>query len=345
MDIDARRLAAQTAVIAGTLGLMAAPVVVFLILPQAFLLAFAGILLAVFLIGIAEIIEGYTPLSYGWSLALTGALLLALAALLSWLVLPSVFLELRQFISQLPERWNEILEMVRGTRLGSSILPEKGEGLNLSDFSDQFGEVGRRSLGVLSSLFGFVASLVIILFLGIYLAAMPGFWRWALQRFLPERARQRAEDLVDELYTTLWRWLVGRLVDMTFVGLLTGLGLFLLGMPLALSLGFIAGAFNFIPYVGPILAALPALFVALSDDFAMVLWVLGLYTFVQFLESYFITPLIQKKAVHLHPVTLLLAQIILGALYGLLGVALATPLTAVAITTAEVLAPKPTSNA
>lgn len=338
MGIDSRRLAGQTFVVAGTLGLIAVPVVVLVLVPQAYLLLFAGILLAILLVGSAELIEKHTPLSHGWALLLVVLVYLGLVALISWIILPGVIKDLRQLGEQIPERMEQVRDMLKGTRLGQAILSESDE-FDMSGLQEQIGEVWKRSLGILSGIMGFLGSAVIILFVGIYLAVLPSSWRWPIRRFLPEGHQPRAIGLAQELYTILWRWLMGRLVDMTMIGVLTWLGLLLLGMPLPLSLGFIAGAFSFIPYIGPVLSVLPAVFVALSEDLSMVLWVIGLYAVIQFLESYLTTPLIQKHAVSLHPVTILLAQVVLGSLFGLLGVALATPLMAVIMTMADSLAP------
>lgn len=341
MDIDARRLSARTAVVAGTLGLIAAPVVVILLAPEAFLLLFAGCLLAIFMIGSARIVEEHTPLSYGWSLLATLLMYLTLAALLALLLLPRVAENLTELGEQIPERILQAQDTLSRTSLGRVILREADKALETQRIRNQLDEIWKRSAGALSSAAGALGSGVIILFIGIYLAAMPKAHLQLLRRFLPGNRARKAEETLGEMGSILWRWLMGRLLSMTVVGILIWLGLLLIGLPMALSLGFIAGALSFIPYLGPILALLPVTLVAISESLPMVLWVLGIFFVVQGLESYLLTPLIQKQAVSLHPVAILMAQLVMGSLFGILGVALATPLTAVAMTMAESLAPKP----
>lgn len=340
MGINAPRLAAQTAVVAGTLGLMAIPVVLFVLAPEAFLLLFAGALLAIFLAGSARGIERHSPLSYGWALASCLLAYLAIAALLALLLLPRVAESLTELGEQVPERVSQAQDTLARTSLGRAILREADKAAEAERIRKQMGEIWRRSAGALSSLAGAMGSGVVVLFVGIYLAAMPGAHLRLLRRILPQGAARTAEDISGETGSVLWRWLMGRLLEMAVVGTLTWLGLILIGLPLALPLGFIAGSLSFIPYLGPILSLIPAILVAISESLAMVLWVLGVFFLVQGLESYLLTPLIQKNAVSLHPVTILMAQLVMGSLFGILGVALATPLTAAAMTIAASLTPK-----
>jgi predicted PurR-regulated permease PerM len=107
------------------------------------------------------------------------------------------------------------------------------------------------------------------------------------------------------------------------------LGLFAIGMPSALALGFLAGLSEFVPIVGPILSAIPALLLAFSEGGNMVFWVAGLYLLIQQLEGNVIMPLVQRKTVDLPPVVALFALVALGILFGPLGVLLGTPLTVV----------------
>ena len=118
-------------------------------------------------------------------------------------------------------------------------------------------------------------------------------------------------------------------MSLCLVGMLTALGLWILGVPAPLSLGFVAGVLSFIPNFGPLLSLVPAVIVALPNGPQMVLYVILLYAGIQLVESYFITPLIQHRAVRLPPALILLAQILMGVLFGFLGLLLATPLTAV----------------
>ena len=124
-------------------------------------------------------------------------------------------------------------------------------------------------------------------------------------------------------------WLKGQLIAMVAVGLLVGLGLWALGMPSALALGLLAGMLEFIPFAGPLIAAIPAILLALAVGPDMALWVLLLYFAVQQFEGYVLTPLVQQYAVDLPGVVLLFSLLAFGTLFGTLGLILAAPLTVV----------------
>jgi predicted PurR-regulated permease PerM len=118
---------------------------------------------------------------------------------------------------------------------------------------------------------------------------------------------------------------------MVLIGGLTALGLALIGVPLAITLGLVAGALNFVPYVGPLLSFVPAALIALLQGPHVVVWVLVLYVLVQVVESYLVTPLVQQRAVHLPPALIITAQVVLGLVFGGVGLLVATPLTAAAV--------------
>jgi predicted PurR-regulated permease PerM len=116
---------------------------------------------------------------------------------------------------------------------------------------------------------------------------------------------------------------------MVLVGILSATGLALLGVPLALILGIIAGLLDFIPYLGPLMAGVPAVLIAFSDSPTQALYVVVLFGLIQLFEGYLMEPLIENKTVCLPPALTIVMQVLFGTLFGLAGVALATPMTAV----------------
>ena len=130
---------------------------------------------------------------------------------------------------------------------------------------------------------------------------------------------------------TLRRWLVGRAVLMVVNGVMTAAGLWLLGIPLALTLGTIAGLLNFVPNIGPIIAGVPAVLIAWTMGPMPALYVLVLYIVLQSLDGYVLTPLIQQRTVSLAPALTIAAQLLFGVLAGTMGLLLATPMTAAAL--------------
>ena len=155
-------------------------------------------------------------------------------------------------------------------------------------------------------------------------------------RFAPAH-RARGRQVCAALGQGLGWWLLGRAVTMISLGTLTTFALWLLGMPLALVLGILAGLLLFVPYLGSLAAAVPALLVALMESPAKALWVALVYTGLHLFEGYCITPFVQRRAVALPPGLLLAVQILSASLFGLGGVIFSTPLTVVAIILVQML--------
>jgi predicted PurR-regulated permease PerM len=137
--------------------------------------------------------------------------------------------------------------------------------------------------------------------------------------------------VLDGLGHTLQLWFLGQFADMVVVAVLTGAGLYLLGVPLALTLALIAGLLNFVPYIGALAGAVPALAVAVAQSPQTALYVAILFAVVQTLEGNVVAPLVQKRTVDLPPALTILSQTILGTLFGIMGLILATPLAAAAM--------------
>jgi predicted PurR-regulated permease PerM len=180
-------------------------------------------------------------------------------------------------------------------------------------------------VGVSSAMAGVIANAVLILAAAFYFGLQPQIYRGGLVMLLPPSLRPSAEGALDAISYGLRRWIMGQLVAMLLVGILTYVGLSLLGVPSALALAVIAGLLEFIPFIGPILAAVPALAIALAQSPQLALWVLALYVLIQQVESNLLTPIIQQRAVRLPPVATLFAVIASGLLFGFLGILLATP--------------------
>lgn len=154
---------------------------------------------------------------------------------------------------------------------------------------------------------------------------------------VPERHQGRTRTELSRISRVLTWWLLGRLASMMVVGMLTWLGLWLLGIPAPLALGFLAGILGFVPNLGPILALIPAVVVALTVGPWSVLWVTLLYVGVQAVETNIITPLIQQEAVRIPPALLVAFQLMMGIFAGIWGMVVATPLLVVAMLLVQTL--------
>jgi predicted PurR-regulated permease PerM len=225
----------------------------------------------------------------------------------------------------LPDAWRELEKRIGNfgfgdqfERLVANITTPGGS--SLSSF-------GRTLLSIGSG----IADLVIVIFAGIYLAAQPNFYRAGAIKLVPPRRRKVAAEAMLESERALRMWLKGQAIAMLAVGVLTGVGLWLIGMPSALVLGLIAGLLEFIPFAGPIIAAVPAVMLALVVGPDMAIWVALLYLGIQQIEGNLLAPLIQQYAVDLPGVVLLFSLIGFGILFGTLGVILAAPLAVVTL--------------
>lgn len=294
---------------------------------QVVLVIFAGLILAAYLSGIASWLSRHTPLGPKLSIAAVLVSHATATGLFMWWAVDSLVPEVRRLSEELPRAAQTLLERVRATDWGATLLdavPSMGR-------LQAGGEWVASITGVLSSFAGIVVNAAVLLFVGIYVAADPGGYRGGFIRLVPPARRDRIEKLLDECTSTLRLWVLGRMVGATVIGIGVWIGLSLLDVPLALLLGLLAGALTFVPNIGPIASAVPPILLALVDDPMKAVWVLVLYVSLQLVESYLLTPFIEKRAVKVPPALLLAAQIVMGVLTGLIGLALAPPLVALAI--------------
>ena len=176
--------------------------------------------------------------------------------------------------------------------------------------------------------FGLIANLVVILFVGLYLALDPQRYIHGLLLLVPSNQRGQAKDLLYSIAATLRRWTLGRMLLMLANAILTSTGLWLLDVPFALTLGLIAGLLNFVPNLGPIIASVPAILVGLLESPTQAIYVAILYLAVQAVDGYIFTPLVQQQTVNVPPAMTIAAQLLMGVLLGAWGLLLATPLLA-----------------
>ena len=177
------------------------------------------------------------------------------------------------------------------------------------------------------SLGGGLTDALLILVGGIFIAASPRFYTAGMVKLVPEQRRALVGDALNHTSRALRLWLKAQILAMAIIGVLTGLGLWLLGVPSALALGLLAGLLEFIPFAGPILSAIPAVLIALAIDPQLALWTVLLYVLIQHVEGYALQPVIQSWAVEIPGAVLLFALLACGGLFGPLGVVFAAPLT------------------
>ena len=327
-DAGHRELAIRaTIVLALAAATVAAGLVVYLA-SEVFVLAGAGVLIAVLLATLADFVARHTPIPRGWALGLI--LLLAATGLgfAAWRLSTNLDEQFRDLTKSLVESGHKLEDRLIRYDWGRKLVDNaKHMQAPAGGNAEMFG----RFTKFFSSTLGGLVDAVIILFIGVYGAADPATYRSGLIRLFPVAKRARTGEVVDKLGGTLRRWLIGQVAVMTIVGLAVTLGLWLIGVPFAPALGLLAFLLEFIPYVGPIGSAVPGLLVASSLGTDKLLYVAILYFAVQSAEGYLLSPLIQERAVKIPPALTVLAQVLLGVLVGGFGLILATPLTAVAL--------------
>jgi predicted PurR-regulated permease PerM len=178
---------------------------------------------------------------------------------------------------------------------------------------------------------------VLIIFLAIYIGAEPKLYHDGLMHLFPHRARNKAGEVLTEMATVLRKWLTTQLIAMAVIGTVTTVAMLLLNVKAAFALGFIAGILEFIPTVGPILSAIPAIAMGFVDGPDKALAVVAAYWGIQFLENNLLIPWLMRGGMDLPPALTLVAQALMTLVFGFLGILVAVPLTAAVLVPIKLL--------
>lgn len=282
-----------------------------------------GLLFALFLDGGVRLLRRFWAIRRLWALLVVAVVLLALMTGAIWLFGPQVMEGIAELTHQLPQSLESLVDKLRETSWGEELWSRVSQ---LDDNLSLNRQAAQRFMGMFSTIAGALTSFLVILVLGIYLVIEPKIYHGGALRLIPASSRGRAREVTLEIAHALRWWLMGRLASMFVVFVLTWIGLLLLGTPLPFLLALLAGLLSFIPNLGPILSAIPAVLLSLAESPTMALYVIALYIGVQTVESYFITPFIQRRMVKVPPALLLTFQLIMGVLFGILGLFTATPI-------------------
>jgi predicted PurR-regulated permease PerM len=291
------------------------------------LVLFGGILLAICLRTAADRLSLRTGFSGGWALLAVVAAIVIVVLGLAWLFASTIAGQITELSQRLPQDIGQLVHRLRQVPIVSNLLQQFDPQQLLGSGGVGLGPV----LGFGSAAVEAIAGAVVIAFIGIYVAADAELYRNGLLRLVPPARRVRAADILDQAASMLWHWMLGRLFSMTTLGILTGFGLWALGVPAALGLGLLAATLIFVPYLGAVVSAVPSVIMALAIDARTALYVIALYIGIHIAEGYILVPLVQRRVAHLPPALTLAAQLILGVLAGLVGLLFATPLVAAAM--------------
>lgn len=300
------------------------------------LLIFAAALIAILLRGLADLLGRLIKISEGLRVGLVSVVFLLILGGAIALLAPDVAQQIAHMRDELPRSAAAAASYISQFDWGKAIIDQ------LPSFNDIVENITPSRLltsvgGIFSSTVGAVGNFFITILLGIYFAVSPRFYTEGFVKLFPIHNRGRLTEVLHAIGETLRWWLIGKAGSMIFIGLLTWLGLSILGVPLALTLGLIAGLLSFIPNFGPILSAVPAMLIAFVDSPISALYVGGLFILVQLIESNIVTPLIEKETVELPPGLTIMFQLALAVLVGGLGLVLATPLLAVVMTIVQMV--------
>jgi predicted PurR-regulated permease PerM len=332
--IDTGRFIQRLLLVAGTLLLLV--IVLYLLghLAGILLVIFAGILLAVFLEGLTSLVCGWTSLPRGWGMFIVILLLVGAGVGIGWFAGPRMAEQLSELGTKIPQAVDTIVARIREQPWGERLLHDQ---FSLQDMIPSGSVIVGGVTGFFSKVLGVLGNLFVVLIIGLYLAISPATYSRNMLLIVPERYRSRLQQVLSAQGRALRYWLVGRIASMTVVGILTALGLWIAGVPLAMTLGLIAALFSFVPYIGPLAAAVPGVLIGAMQEPGTVWIVILVYMGVQLCESYLITPLIQQKAVSIPPALLITIQLLMGVLFGAIGVLLATPFAVVVIVAVQML--------
>ena len=295
-------------------------VVGLIVLAQPMMLIVGGLVFSVLLDGGTRLLRRVLPIRRGWRLGIVVLLAVAFLGWTFWFAGTTLAAQagaLREVVSLQVER-------LLGWATGMGLLP-KGQHFDIG--AQIAGSVGKLTSAVGTAL-GAVTSAILIIVIGIFIAVEPHLYDRGLAWMLPLGNRTRFYIITSRVGTTIRRLLAGRLVGMAFEGVFTFIMLSLGGVPMAALLGLLTGLLAFLPNIGAIVSGVLMVAVGFSAGNGQGLWAIFVYFFVQNVDGYLVVPYIARRTVDLAPALLLAMQLVMGALFGIIGVLLADPVLA-----------------
>ncbi len=307
---------------------LACVIALLIVLVQPLLIIFAGVVFAALLDGGVRLLGRVLPIGRGWRLLIV--VLLTFAFLVGTFVLTGV--QVTEQVTQLRSTLESQANRFTGYLTSQGLMPGASDVNGI--VKQALGSVGRVTSWVGSAI-GAITSMFMILILGLFIAMDPGTYSRGMQWMVPVDLRPEFAKTLVKMGATLRRLLAGRLLGMAVEGVASGIALAIGGVPMAMLLGIIAGILAFIPNVGAIVTGVLMVAVGFSAGVDTGYWAIGTYLVVQTIDGYVIVPMVAKRTVDLPPALTLGAQILASALFGILGLALADPMTAMLKTALE----------
>ncbi len=285
------------------------------------LMVLAGCLIATYFHGLGDMIQRWSRWNRKVCMMISVLLTLIIITLLCWFLGTKISAQASALSNDLPRMANHVEQQMQQSNIGRQIL-ENVSGKDSQKLSATVQSFFRTSFGVIGDLY-------IITFLGIFFTASPSLYKTGIITLIPERGKEKTRLILDRISRTFKLWLKGLMITILLVAFISGTGLTIIGVPMALALAVFAALLSFVPNFGPVIAMAPAVLIALTISFNTGVAVAILYIAMQTLANNIVTPLVQKRMIDLPPALTLVSQLIMGAISGVLGIILATPLLAI----------------
>jgi predicted PurR-regulated permease PerM len=292
--------------------------------PEVPLIIFAGCLLAVALRAAGLPLAHHLRIAPHWGVMIVGLLLTIASGLFIWFGFATLASQAREFSLAVPKVFGGLATMLNGLP-GADWLKAHTSPESMQPSASTAANFALAGVG---GTLGALGNFLLVVLLGLYIGSDPTLYRRGALALLSPGLRPRGEATLNAMAQSLRGWLLGQMFGMAFTGVVIFLGLWALGIPLAGLLAMMTAIFNFVPYLGPVLGALPAVLIAASQDPSQIPWVIALFFASQNIEGNFLTPMVQKQSSDVPPALLLAAQALFGTGLGILGILLAAPITA-----------------
>ncbi len=271
-------------------------------------------------------------LNRGFAIALTIGLLIAIVGLFFVLIFPRVVDQFQQLLELLPQALAQLRQWYQWAQ---RFIPDQviEDIQNIEFLTERIPNIGLSWFGgffnIFSNSLDFILNLLLVLVLIVMLLANPSLYRQGFIILFPAFYRRRIDEILQGCEHNLVGWAIARIFNMIFIGVASGLGLWVIGIPLALVNGMISGLVTYIPNIGPILGSIPPIALAFLDSPVKGVIVIVFYLFIEQLEGLVLTPMVMENEISLPPAVTLTSMLIFSQFFGLLGLFLALPIVAV----------------
>lgn len=305
-------------------------------------LIFAGVIFGIFLSAAADHVSARLHVPRTPALLIILVLLLAAMLAIIFVIGPQVIEQTGELARRVPELWRASEAAIRQSETGVRILDLVREALgdpealpDLSDIIAESTQMVQRLTGIFSNVVGALFGAIIMIAMAAYIAFEPALYRRGILFVTPGDRRGMVNHIMDHVAEVVAWWFVGQGLSMLVLGSIMTIGLWIIGVPFALLFGLFTALMTFLPNLGPVIAAIPVLLMALTQSLEQTAFALLLIVILQNVEGLLLTPMVHRRIIALPPALVLAALLILGSLVGLIGALIAMPLVATIIAAFE----------